>query len=69
MASGILVQWKTNNPRAYLSGIVLFMVLGLVLAIAGFAGSAGGTKTGIAGIVLALGAAILLVEFLTTRGR
>jgi len=67
MATGILVTWKTNKPGLYLFGIVLFLVLGIVLAIAGFAG-AGGAAAGIAGVVLALGATALLIEFLATRG-
>jgi uncharacterized membrane protein YtjA (UPF0391 family) len=69
MPGGILVSVKTNAPVAYLFGIALFLVLGIVLAILGFAGIAGGSGAGIAGVVLAIGAAILLVEYLATRNR
>jgi hypothetical protein len=67
MPTGILVSVKTSNPGAYLSGIILFLLLGIVLAIVGFSGVAGGPGTGIVGVVLAVGAGALLVEYLGTR--
>jgi hypothetical protein len=70
MASGILVTVKSNHPIVYLIGIILFLTLGVVLAILGFTGvipGGGGTGAGVVGIVLAVGALILLIEYLVTR--
>jgi hypothetical protein len=65
MATGIMVTVKTNNPTLYLIGIILFILLGVGIAIAGF--THGSVPTGVAGIVLGVGAVILLVEYLVTR--
>jgi len=68
MAGGVFfVSFKTNQPTLYLIGIILFIALGVVLAGLGFGGVAGGSGLGIMGIVLALGAIILLIEYFATK--
>lgn len=68
MASGVFfVDFKTNNPTLYLIGILLFLALGVVAAILGFAGVAGGPGLGVVGAVVALGAVVLLIEYLATK--
>ncbi len=68
MAGGVFfVSFKTNQPTLYLIGIILFIALGVVLAGLGFGGVAGGSGLGIMGIVLAVGAIILLIEYFATK--
>ena len=68
MAGGVFfVSFKTNQPTVYLIGIFLFIALGVVLAGLGFGGVAGGSGLGIMGIVLAVGAIILLIEYFATK--
>jgi len=68
MAGGVFfVSFKTNQPTLYLIGIILFIALGVVLAGLGFGGVAGGSGLGIMGIVLAIGAIILLIEYFATK--
>jgi hypothetical protein len=68
MAGGILVTVKTNNPIAYLVGIIAFLIGGIVLAVLGFTGvMPGGAGTGVIGIVLVGGALGLLIEYIATR--
>jgi uncharacterized membrane protein YtjA (UPF0391 family) len=68
MAGGVFfVNFKTNNPTLYLIGILFFLALGIVAAILGFAGVAGGPGLGIAGVVIAVGSIVLLIEFLATK--
>jgi uncharacterized membrane protein YtjA (UPF0391 family) len=68
MAGGVFfVNFKSNQPTVYLIGILLFLVLGIVLAGLGFGGVAGGSGLGIMGIVLAVGAIILLIEYFATK--
>ena len=68
MAGGVFfVTFKTNQPTLYLIGILLFLALGIVLAVLGFTGVAGGTGLGVMGIVLAVGAIILLIEYFATK--
>ena len=66
MGGVFFVSFKSNNPTIYLIGILLFLVLGIVLTIVGFAGP-GGSGLGFIGIVLAVGALILLIEYLATK--
>lgn len=62
------VTFKTNQPTLYLIGIIIFLVLGLVLAGLGFGGVApGGAGLGFIGVVLALGAIVLLIEYFATK--
>src|SRR5882672_164427 len=64
MAGGILVTVKTNNPVAYLIGILAFLVGGIVLAILAFSQAIpGGSGLGTIGILLAVGAVVLLIEY------
>jgi hypothetical protein len=67
MSGGILVSFKSSQPTVYLIGIFLFLALGIVLAGLGFGGVAGGTGLGIMGIVIAVGAVVLLIEYLATK--
>lgn len=68
MAGGVFfVSFKTNQPTLYLIGIILFIALGVVLAGLGFGGVAGGSGLGIMGVVLAVGAIILLIEYFATK--
>jgi len=68
MAGGILVTVKTNNPVAYLIGILAFLVGGIVLAILAFSQAIpGGSGLGTIGILLAVGAVVLLIEYIATR--
>ncbi len=68
MAGGVFfVSFKTNQPTLYLIGIILFIALGVVLAGLGFGGVAGGSGLGIMGIVLAVGAITLLIEYFATK--
>lgn len=66
MAGGVFfVTFKSNNPTFYLIGIIFFLILGLVLTGVGF--GTGNTGLGIIGIVVAIGAIILLIEYFATK--
>ena len=65
MPSGLMVSVKTDHPKLYLAGIILVLLVGIVCAIAGFA--SGNSGLGIFGIILAVVAAIFLVEDLATQ--
>jgi len=66
MAGGVFfVTFKSNNPTFYLIGIIFFLILGIVLAAAGFA--TGNTGLGITGLVVAVVAIILLIEYFATK--
>jgi hypothetical protein len=68
MPGGLFVTVKTNAPAAYLVGIILFLIGGIVLAGLAFSGTIpGGAVTGIFGIIVALAAVVLLIEFFATR--
>jgi hypothetical protein len=68
MAGGVFfVSAKTNQPTLYLIGIFFFIALGIVLAGLGFGGVGGGPGLGIMGIVLAVGAIVLLIEYFATK--
>ena len=66
MSGGVFfVTFKSSNPTFYLIGILFFLVLGIVLAGVGFAG--GNTVLGITGVVVAVVAIILLIEYFATK--
>jgi len=65
MPRGMMVSVKTDHPKLYLAGIILVLLVGVVLTIVGFA--TGNTGLGIFGIILAVVAAIFLVEDLATQ--
>jgi hypothetical protein len=67
MATGIMVSVKSNHPRFYLVSILLFLFGGIILAILGFTGVAGGTGGGVLGIALYAAGVVLLLEFFATR--
>ncbi len=68
MAGGVFfVNFKSSQPTVYLVGIFFFIALGIVLAGLGFGGVAGGTGLGIMGIVLTVGAIVLLIEYFATK--
>lgn len=68
MAGGILVTVKTNNPVIYLIGIIAFLLGGIVVAILAFSHTIpGGTATGVFGILFAVAALVLLIEYFATR--
>ncbi len=68
MAGGILVTVKTNNPVAYLIGIILFIIIGVLLAVLAFSNAiGGGASLGIFGVLLAVAAVVLLIEYFATR--
>lgn len=68
MAGGVFfVNFKSSQPTVYLVGIFFFIALGIVLAGLGFGGVAGGSGLGIMGIVLTVGAIVLLIEYFATK--
>ncbi|HEY2028942.1 MAG TPA: hypothetical protein VGH20_07005 [Myxococcales bacterium] len=68
MPSGFFVTLKTREPVLYFAGIIVFLVVGVALAGLSFAGViGGGAGLGVIGLVVALGAAALLVEYMATR--
>jgi uncharacterized membrane protein YtjA (UPF0391 family) len=68
MAGGVFfVNFKSSQPTVYLVGIFFFIALGLVLAGLGFGGVAGGSGLGIMGIVVTVGAIVLLIEYFATK--
>lgn len=67
MAGIFFVNFKTNHPTLYLIGILIFLALGIVLAILGFAGVAGGPGLGIVGVIVAVVGIVFLIEFLSTK--
>jgi hypothetical protein len=68
MAGGILVTVKTNNPVAYLIGIIAFLIGGIVLAILAFSSVIpGGAGSGVFGILIAVASVVLLIEYIATR--
>ena len=68
MANGIFVSVKTNEPVLYLVGILIFLASGIALSALAFTSViGGGAGLGIAGAVVAIGAAVLLVEYMATR--
>ena len=68
MAGGVFfVNFKSDQPAVYLVGVSSFLVVGVFLAILGFAGIAGGVGLGIIGAVLGVGASVLLVEYFASN--
>ncbi len=68
MSGGVFfVTFKTSQPTLYLIGIFLFLALGIVLAGLGFGGVAGGPGLGVMGIILTVGAVVLLIEYFATK--
>ena len=65
MARGMMASVKTDHPKLYLAGIILVLVVGIVCAIVGFV--SGNSGLGIFGVILAVVAAIFLVEDLATQ--
>lgn len=58
-----IITVSSTNRTWYLIGTIVFVLIGIAVAIAGFA--SGTVALGIVGIVLALGAVVLLIDALT----
>ncbi|MBD3617867.1 MAG: hypothetical protein HUJ28_00080 [Chromatiales bacterium] len=57
---GFIIKIESNNKYWYLLGTILFLLLGVGLAIGGFL--SGSTPTGITGIVIGLAALVLVID-------
>ncbi|MBI3563491.1 MAG: hypothetical protein HY080_17440 [Gammaproteobacteria bacterium] len=60
--SGFIITITSNNKWWYLLGTILFLALGIILAIVGFTG--GNTTLGIAGIVVGVVSCVFVVDAL-----
>jgi hypothetical protein len=58
--SGFIVTVTSNNKWWYLLGTIVFLAIGVTIAIAGFA--AGSTPTGIAGIVVGAVSVVFVID-------
>lgn len=58
--SGFIITVTSNNKYWYLLGTILFLLLGIGLAIGGFA--SGTTPLGIAGIVVAAVSCVFVID-------
>ncbi len=57
---GFIVSISSNNKWWYLLGTILFLALGIVLAIVGFTG--GTTSLGITGIVIGVVSCVFVID-------
>lgn len=57
---GFIFTVTSNNKYWYLAGTIIFLLIGIGVAVGGFLG--GSTITGIVGIVLGLAALILMID-------
>jgi uncharacterized membrane protein YhhN len=68
MPGGFFVTVKTNAPAAYVVGLFLFLIGGVVLAGLAFSGTIpGGPASGVFGLLVALAAVALIIEYFATR--
>lgn len=58
--SGFIITVTSNNKYWYLLGTILFLLLGIGLAIGGFA--SGATSLGITGIVVAAASCVFVID-------
>jgi len=64
--SGFMITLEGNGRGWYLGGTVFFLILGIVLTIVGFASA--GVGLGVVGVVIALGAAVLMIDAIMNYG-